>query len=250
MQEKLNSKIWSQENLNNNEEIIISPRSATNNEAIKAIEAKHLRDLEEIDRKHGEELQHTLQYKFLFAQLASKKEDLELALEVEKNKTRKSRIIVEKCLKTSQKYEQQEQQLAETVARLAHQLIEAGIPIKGEILSGSGDSSGTSTTASTSSTSTTPGNNFPSTNSLFSSSLAGDFSLTERNLMMEILSEEAENSAKFATNENSHQTPTKIKNPPQTSAANIAAMSPTSALSPSKWWPWKKPQQATSSPKN
>ena len=98
-----------------------------------------------------------LQFKFLFAQQSSKLDDLELALELEKAKTRRTRQIVEKCKKATTRWEAQEvtrhhhatkaadsqraalhaalsahclmllavgqATLAETVARLAEQLI-------------------------------------------------------------------------------------------------------------------------------
>ena len=48
------------------------------------------------------------QFKFLFAQQSSKLDDLELALELEKAKTRRTRQIVEKCRRASARWEAQE----------------------------------------------------------------------------------------------------------------------------------------------
>ena len=59
------------------------------------------------------------QFKFLFAQQSSKLDDLELALELEKAKTRRTRQIVAKCQKASARWEAQEvttQPLKDTAA--------------------------------------------------------------------------------------------------------------------------------------
>ena len=88
------------------------------------------RALSSLSSQHAAEVAHLLQYKFLCAEQSARLEDAELALELERAKTRKSRSVVEKCAVAQRRFEASEGQMAETVARLAQQLLEAGVQVR------------------------------------------------------------------------------------------------------------------------
>lgn len=90
-------------------------------------ELENLKDL--ITIKHNEELKHALEYKLKHASLLVKVEDFETHLETERMKIRYLHRVVDASVGLLMKYELQEASLAEQMARLAEQLIEAGIPI-------------------------------------------------------------------------------------------------------------------------
>ena len=75
-------------------------------------------------------MEHLLRYKGLCAELKERLEDVELALEGERSRLRRSRLVVEKCAAAQRRFDVSEGRMAETVARLGQQLLLQGVSVK------------------------------------------------------------------------------------------------------------------------
>ena len=87
--------------------------------------------------QHAQELSHLLSYKGLCAELKERLEDAELALEAERSRLRRSRAVVEKCAAAQRRFEASEGTQAETVARIAQQLLQRNIHVNSLTLTAS-----------------------------------------------------------------------------------------------------------------